>query len=421
MIKATELTVSELNARISAAVGNDPYLKSVTVRGEISGFKHHIASGHWYMTLKDDNASVSCVMYRQNTLKQTFRPKDGDRVTVSGYVDIYQKSGQLQLYLLSVRLSGVGELYLRFEELKNRLYREGLFDPSKKKMLPMMPKKVAVITSESGAALHDILNVSGNRNPSVPIVLIPVKVQGEEAAFEIAKAIELANRIQDIDVIILARGGGSAEDLWCFNEECIARAIFRSEIPVVTGIGHEIDFTISDYTADVRASTPSNAAEIVFPDVNELKGRNNILKIGLKKSLSGRISDETIKLRNMSLRLKEISPEKYLSDLQGKTGTLLNAIQQAIDRCIGEKTIRFSNTDRDLRNAMEKRIEHSEEITRHYRSELKAISPLSVLDRGFALVYSSEGHLLPDAKTASENDVLTIQFRDGKINTSRKG
>ena len=272
MSETGSISVSELNYLLAEAVRREPRIRSVTVRGEVSGFRPHLATGHWYFSLKDEESAISCVMFRQNTFHAQIKPRDGDRILVSGFADVYTKNGQCQLRAMSLRPDGTGDLFLRFEELKRRLSAEGLFDPSRKKLLPMVPRKVAVVTSGSGAAWHDILNVSALRNPTVPIVLIPVTVQGDRAAAEIAAGIRIANEQTDADVVIVARGGGSAEDLWCFNDENVARAVAGSRIPVVSGVGHEIDTTICDLAADVRASTPSNAAEIVFPDRKELSG-----------------------------------------------------------------------------------------------------------------------------------------------------
>ena len=269
MNQQTGLSVSELNIMISEAVRRDPRTRSVLVRGEVSSFRNQIASGHWYFSLKDAQASIPCAMFRNANLKAQIRPKDGDQVLAEGYVDFYAPQGKIQMIVIGLRPAGLGDLYIRLEELKRKLAAEGLFDPSRKRQLPMRPRKVAVVTSRSGAALHDILNVSAMRCPSVPVVLIPVAVQGAGAAREIAEGVYRANTETDADVIIVARGGGSAEDLWCFNDEAVARAVAGSRIPVVSGVGHEIDTSLCDLAADVRASTPSNAAEIVFPDRRE--------------------------------------------------------------------------------------------------------------------------------------------------------
>ena len=289
------MTVSELNLVIQEAIRKEPRTRSVTVTGEVSGFRHHLASGHWYFVLKDAESSINCVMFRQNTPHAVVRPYDGQSITINGYVDVYARNGSYQLYAMSLREAGTGDLYAQFEALKKKLHDEGLFDPARKKRLPMVPRKVAVVTSASGAALQDIYNVSAKRCPFIPIILIPVTVQGDQAAREIAKGIRIAGSRNDTDVIIVARGGGSAEDLWCFNDEMIARAISESPVPVVSGVGHEIDTTICDLAADVRASTPSNAAEIVFPDRKELDGRIRTMRLYLMKAAPTRIIISPVK------------------------------------------------------------------------------------------------------------------------------
>ena len=267
MTNEAGLSVSELNLIISEAIRREPRTRSVLVRGEVSSFRNQIASGHWYFSLKDAQASITCAMFRNANLRAQIRPKDGDQVLAEGYIDFYAPQGKVQLIVTGLRPAGLGDMYIRLEELKRKLAAEGLFDPSRKRLLPMKPRKVAVVTSRSGAALHDILNVSALRSPEIPIVLVPVTVQGAGAGKEIAEGIRQANRT-DAEVIIVARGGGSAEDLWCFNDEEVARAVAASEKPVVSGVGHEIDTSLCDLAADVRASTPSNAAEIVFPGRN---------------------------------------------------------------------------------------------------------------------------------------------------------
>ncbi len=262
--RQTGISVSELNQLIGEALRNEPRIRSVTVTGEISSFKHHLASGHWYFSLKDESSAIACVMFRQNNLRTRFKPRDGDAVTVTGHVEIYPRDGKVQLYVMDMQAAGSGDLYQQFETLRQKLLNEGLCDQGRKRLLPQIPNKVAVITSASGAALHDILKVSAFRCPWIPIVLVPSGVQGSQAAGELVEALERAEKIPGVDVIILARGGGSLEDLWCFNEESLARAVAGCSIPVVTGVGHETDTTIVDFVSDVRASTPSNAAEIVF-------------------------------------------------------------------------------------------------------------------------------------------------------------
>lgn len=414
------ISVTELNLLIADAIRREPRIRSVTVRGEVSGFRHYLSSGHWYFSLKDEEAAVSCVMFRQNTPRARMKPRDGDRVLVSGYVDVYPKNGTYQLYAMSLRPDGTGDLFLRFEELKQRLYAEGLFDPAKKRLLPMVPRKVAVITSENGAALHDILNVSGMRCPGVPIVLIPATVQGERAAAEIAAGIRTANEQTDADVIIVARGGGSAEDLWCFNEEIVARAVAGSRIPVVSGVGHEIDTTICDLAADVRASTPSNAAEIVFPDRRELRSRTERLKIGLIRAAEGATARCFAKVKEASLRLGAASPEMRIVRLNAASSLCRTRMNHAIRNRIGNALLQAETAGTGLTNAVFRRAEAAKTAVALLRERLEAINPLLVLERGYALVSDPAGRVLTGTREAENARELRIRFADGTVEAQVK-
>ena len=407
------MTVSQLNLLIAGAIRKEPRTRSVTVRGEVSGFRHHIASGHWYFSLKDSESCISCVMFRQNTFHARIKPRDGDSVLVTGYVDAYPKTGTYQLYAMGLQPEGTGDLYLRFEELKRRLSAEGLFDPSRKRTLPMVPHKVAVVTSGSGAAWHDILNVSGLRNPAVPVVLIPVAVQGEKAAQEIAAGIRKANEQTDADVMIVARGGGSAEDLWCFNEEEVARAVAGSRIPVVSGVGHEIDTTICDLASDVRASTPSNAAEIVFPDRKELRGRINAIRIALQRAAENERTKKEIRLRELAYRLGSASPEKRIARLDTESRIrrteILHAARILLDGAAG----RTQKEKTALAGAAMQRTETAAAQIIRLRERLEAINPMQVLERGFALVTDLDGKVVNGAKKAATAGRIRIRFADG--------
>ena len=414
------ISVTELNLLIADAIRREPRVRSVTVRGEISGFRHYLSSGHWYFSLKDEDASVSCVMFRQNTFHAKMKPRDGDRVLVTGYVDVYPKNGTYQLYAMSLRPDGTGDLFLRFEELKQRLYAEGLFDPSRKRILPMVPRKVAVVTSANGAALHDILNVSGMRNPGIPIVLIPATVQGDRAAAEIAAGIRTANEQTDADVIIVARGGGSAEDLWCFNEETVARAVAGSRIPVVSGVGHEIDTTICDLAADVRASTPSNAAEIVFPDRKELRGRMEKLRIGLIRAAEGAAARNAAKVKEAALRLNAASPAMRLERLAAVNSLCRTKLNHAMMDRIGKERRQAEAAAAGLTDAVFRRAEAVKTGIALLRERLEAINPLLVLERGYALVSDPGGRVLTGARAAKDAGELRIRFADGTVEAKVK-
>ena len=415
------ITVSELNQMISEALRRDARLRSVTVRGEVSGFKHYVASGHWYFALKDAENVVNCVMFRSNTLRGAeFRPKDGDAVLLDGYVEVYGRQGTYQLYVTGLRRAGTGDLYARFEELKRRLEAEGLFDPGRKKPLPMLPRKVAVVTSPGGAVLHDILNVSGARMPSVPIVLIPTAVQGLEAGKQIAHGIRRANELTDADVIIVARGGGSAEDLWCFNDEEVVRAVAGSRLPVVSGVGHEVDVTLCDLAADVRAATPSNAAEIVFPERRELAGRIRLLASGLHRAEHARLQATELRLRETERRLSMLSPQRRITTLEGQTRVMKEALSHAMRRRSEEACLTLGTAKREMDRAIRQRMDRAAFQIEKTRERLQAISPLGVLDRGYTLIYDREGSLLTRAADAKHHQEMTVRFADGSLRVTRK-
>ncbi len=413
------VSVSELNRMIAAAVRREPRLKSVTVRGEISTFKHHLATGHWYFSLKDSEAAISCVMFRTNTLKVSRLPRDGDAMLADGYVDIYPQQGKVQLYVTGLRPAGVGDLYLRLEVLKQKLAAEGLFDQNRKRPLPLAPRKVAVVTSRSGAALHDILNVSGLRSPSTPLVLIPVSVQGAGAGEEIAAGIRLANRT-DAEVIIVARGGGSAEDLWCFNDEAVARAVAGSEKPVVSGVGHEVDFTLCDLAADVRASTPSNAAELVFPDRRDLIRRVHLVRSDLIRAQTERMHQAEFFLQTLTNRLAALSPERRISLLKSRTDLMRERLTGAARGCFEEIASRVKAASNALDQSMQLRMKDAEHLTLRLRERLEAVNPISVLDRGYALVYTEDERLLTRASEARKSGSMILQFADGRVSVTGK-
>ncbi len=431
------MTVSELNQIITESIRRDPRTRSVAVQGEISGFKHHIPSGHWYFTLKDEQCAVSCVMYRMNNIRSPLKPRDGDTVTVSGYVDVYAKTGAVNLYVTALQPGGTGEMFRKLEELKRRLIAEGLLDPSRKKPLPLIPRKVAVVTSPSGAAIHDILNVSGARCPWIPIVLIPAAVQGENAAAEIARAVRLAGTLPEVDVILVGRGGGSAEDLWCFNAEEVVRAVAGSRIPVVSGVGHETDTTLCDYAADVRAATPSNAAEIIFPDRDELFGRTGMLRAELRRGLAETVRTAELQLYRMRERVIRQNPVKRIQQLtlqsESARASLIRAEAARVEKLEAENRLvrtrlnmnmkRFAlqaaadceKTGNRLQHAM--RLRYSTDSSRavKIRERLEAISPLAVLSRGYAMVFTPEGRAVTSALEAGKLPRFILRFADGQI------
>ena len=421
MTNETGLSVSELNLIIAEAVRRDPRTRSVLVRGEVSSFRNQIASGHWYFSLKDAQASLTCAMFRNANLKAKIRPKDGDQVLAEGYVDFYSPQGKIQLIVTGLRPAGIGDMYIRLEELKRKLAAEGLFDESRKRQLPMKPRKVAVVTSQSGAALQDILNVSALRCPAVPIVLVPVPVQGEGAGKEIAEGIRKANEQTDADVIIVARGGGSAEDLWCFNDELVARAVAASRVPVVSGVGHEIDTTLCDLAADARASTPSNAAEMVFPDSRELQGRVDLLRSGLGRAYLGILRQAELAVSSLAQRLTALSPEKRIALLLNQREMAELKLRGALGARLEKAGVELKDTGAALKQAVSDRLKEAAHTAARLRERLAAVSPLAVLDRGYALVYDTEEKLLTRAAEANGQQEMTLQFADGRVAVTRKG
>ena len=390
------------------------------MRGEVSSFRNQIASGHWYFSLKDANASITCAMFRNANLRAKIRPKDGDQVLAEGYVDFYAPQGKVQLIVTGLNPAGLGDMYVRLEELKRKLAAEGLFDPGRKRQLPMRPRKVAVVTSRSGAALHDILNVSAQRSPAIPIVLVPVTVQGEGAGKEIAEGIRKANGT-DADVIIVARGGGSAEDLWCFNDEIVARAVAESRLPVVSGVGHEIDTSLCDLAADVRASTPSNAAEIVFPDRRELQSRVDLMRSGLVRAQSNGLRRAELTVSSLMQRLAALSPEKRIALLLNRRELAKMQLCTAMGTRLENAAAELKDAKTNLRLVVTDRLKDAEHRAVRLRERLEAVSPLAVLNRGYALVYDPEEKILTRAAEADRQKEMTLQFADGRVAVTRKG
>lgn len=362
------LSVSELNAHIKSLVEADPALGRVSVRGELSNYKIY-PSGHHYFTMKDAESSLKCVMFRSSASKLRFRPESGMSVTATGRISVYPRDGAYQLYVSGLMPEGTGDLQIAFEQLKAKLEAEGLFDASHKKPLPPYPEKIAVITSGAGAAVHDIIRVLGKRWPRAKILLLPVRVQGAEAPPEIVGAIRYANRWRVADLIITGRGGGSMEDLWAFNDERVARAIYESELPVISAVGHEPDVTIADYVADRRAATPSNAAEIVGPDAADIRVMISQDEIRLEQAMGKKLDTLSRKLRELSERPALNDPEVYL----------------------GAKRMALDYARTSLAAAAESRTAAMRRAYVELAAKLDALSPLKVLGRGYAIAENREG------------------------------
>ena len=385
-------TVSHLNNLIKAAFENVPSLQNVCVRGEISNYKLY-PSGHHYFSLKDAEGLLRCVLFKGNAISLRFQPQNGMSVLAVGRVSVFPRDGVYQLYCNRLIPDGAGDLQLAFEQLKQRLYEEGLFDQAHKKPLPQFPHRIGVVTSPAGAAVHDMLRILGKRYPLCKVILLPVRVQGESAAGEIARAIEYANREALCDLLIVGRGGGSVEDLWAFNEEQVARAIYASAIPVISAVGHEPDVTISDFVADVRAATPSNAAELAVPDQEELRAQLS----ALQKQLASALLQKAQIARS---RLDALCASPALRDPQ----SMIRERRQYLDLTLNS----LLNAQNDLLHRQRNRL------TR-LASSLDAMSPLKVLMRGYATVSDESGKLITSVKTAEKADSLNLSFSDGAL------
>ena len=409
------LNVSQLNDYAKEVLNRDPLLKNVLVRGEIGSFKNHFPSNHWYFSLKDEKGKVDCVMFRSNTASVRFSPVIGDRVVITGYVDIYPPNGQYRLMALTMKRDGAGDLNAEFERLKARLYAEGLFDAAVKKPLPLVPRKIAVLTSESGAVWHDIINVANMRNPSVAIMLIPVPVQGEGAAGKIAQALDRASDLKGIDVIIVGRGGGSMEDLWPFNEEILARAVARCKIPVISAVGHETDFTICDMVADVRASTPSNAAEIAVPTTEELKLMSSKVREQLYGAFDRNFRKRQLAIASMRLRVERRDPFYLFKAAEEKIKNLKKQYDLLGEAVLTQHRSQLNELRVQLQDSIGKKVDLYAGRTEMLKSKLEALSPLNVLNRGYVIVTTGKGHIVTRKKEASEEKNLLLMFGDGTV------
>lgn len=412
------LQVSDLNEYVRRSLAADPMLRSLRIRGEISNFKAH-TSGHWYFTLKDDQARIACVMFRQNAMRMSLRPRDGMAVVLSGSVSLYPQTGAYQFYAEAMRPDGVGGLYQQFEALKAKLASEGLFDPGRKRPLPLRPRRIAVVTSRTGAVLQDIRRVSAGRDPGVPLVLLPVRVQGEGAAEEIAAAIRRAGTLAGVEVIITGRGGGSMEDLWAFNEEIVARAIVDSPVPVISAVGHETDFTIADFAADVRASTPSNAAELAVPDREELLEGLRMLRRHMEQAARLFIEGLANRLAAQRRRLEGVGPEQRLMAGERRLAMLSARLEQAMASNLAPWPQRLTAARLRLNHLAEVRLQREQARLQRNRVRLEALNPQRVLKRGYALV-TDGGTVIASRRAAMGRSEMTVHFHDGAVTVRRE-
>lgn len=385
------LSISQLNEYIRSRLDSDPLLSQIAVRGEISNYKMY-PSGHHYFTLKDEGGALKCVMFKGNAMRLRFRPENGMKVIAMGKVTVYPRDGAYQLYCTAMAMDGVGDLYAAFEQLKKDLSAEGLFDAAHKKTIPKYPRTIGIITSSAGAAVHDMLRILNKRYPLTKVRLLPVRVQGAEAPGEIAAAIDYANRHKLADVLIVGRGGGSMEDLWAFNERVVAYAIYRSEIPVISAVGHEPDVTISDFVADLRAATPSNAAELAVPDQEALLQNLDSISSSMAACLNRQLRSARQHLQVLSQSPALLSPVGYIQ----------------------QKEMSLDNIKNRLVAAQNQNIHSSRQRYIAQVSKLDAMSPLKVLTRGYAMTQRA-GVVVRSVTQVEKDDEITISLSDGNL------
>ena len=386
------LSVGQINEYIKGRLDNDPGLRNIAIRGELSNYKIY-PSGHHYFTIKDNTGAMKCVMFKSSAQRLRFRPENGMQVIAMGSVTVYVRDGVYQLYCTGLVLDGVGDLYAAFEQLKNKLAAQGLFDPAHKKPLPKFPGTIGIVTSAAGAAVHDMLRILRKRYPLTQVKLLPVRVQGAEAPAEIAGAIYYANQHRLADLLIVGRGGGSMEDLWCFNDEMVARAIYDSRIPVISAVGHEPDVTISDFAADLRAATPSNAAELAVPDQDALRQTLDDLQNAMAVAMQAKIDRAGERLTNLSGRPVLKSP---LASFEGRR----KALELLENRLLAAQ----SGTVAKNRQRFVAQV-----------SKLDAMSPLKVLTRGYAMVAKEDGQIVRSVSDVKPKDPIAVRVSDGTI------
>ena len=386
------LTISQLNTYIKSIFDGDINLSNIFVCGEISNFTDHYRTGHYYMTLKDEAAAVKAVMFRTANQRLKFKPENGMRVIARGRISIYERDGQYQLYIDDMQPDGLGALNMAFEQLKNKLALEGLFEQSRKKAMPKYPRRIGVVTSPTGAAVRDIINILARRFPLAEVVLCPVQVQGTSAAGQIIDAIKRFNRGRYADVLIVGRGGGSIEELWAFNEESVARAVAASDIPVISAVGHETDYTICDFVADLRAPTPSAAAELAVPEVFEQRSAISGAKMRCGKALHSRLQAERAKLRQLEMSRGLVSPVMSINIHRQKLDSLIASLSAFVMADVAAKRNNLSIV----------------------AGKLDTLSPLKVLGRGYALAYAG-GELIHDASKISIGSDVDVLLEKGKL------
>ncbi len=386
------LSVSQLNRYVKSIIEQDMNLQTVFVQGEISNFTNHYKTGHFYMTIKDEFSSIKAVMFKSANMRLKFMPENAMSVIIRGRVAVFERDGQYQLYIDDMQPDGTGALSLAFEQLKAKLEKEGLFDAERKKSIPRYPERVGVVTSPTGAAIRDIINVISRRFPLAELVLCPVAVQGEYAAPQIKAAIELFNKENAADVLIVGRGGGSVEELWAFNEEIVARAVAESGIPVISAVGHETDFTICDFVADLRAPTPSAAAELAVPDAGQQREMLEAYSRRMGGAVYDKISRERARTRLLEASLQRLSPQNYIDNLRVRCDRAVMAMDSAVNRDILFKSKEFSALC----------------------EKLDALSPLKILARGYGAA-SRQGRIISDVNAVEKGDMIDVRLSNGTL------
>ncbi|MCI6459551.1 MAG: exodeoxyribonuclease VII large subunit [Clostridium sp.] len=389
-MKLRALDISEVNSYIKRILTNDPILYNLRVKGEISNFKVH-SSGNVYLSLKDEKSKLNCIIFKSNYDK-SLNLDNGVKIIASGYISVYERDGAYQLYINEIEIEGIGNLYIEFNKLKEKLKKEGLFDTKYKKEIPKMPRSIGVITSPTGAVIRDIINVTKRRFPKVDIKLYPVNVQGDKSASDICEGIEFFNRMENVDTIIVGRGGGSLEELWSFNEEIVAREIFKSKIPIISAVGHETDFTICDFVSDMRAPTPSAAAEIATPDLSEIYYKLNTIKNRMNRSLNNQVILDNEKLNNTFDKINNYMKNYIVRD----------------------KVIQLDQIYDKIKLRLEQKLETSKEKLSKKAALLHNLSPLATISRGYSIV-EKNGQVINSIEEVNITDDINITLKDGSL------
>lgn len=389
-MKLRALDISEVNSYIKRILTNDPILYNLRVKGEISNFKVH-SSGNVYLSLKDEKSKLNCIIFKSNYDK-SLNLDNGVKIIASGYISVYERDGAYQLYINEIEIEGIGNLYIEFNKLKEKLKKEGLFDTKYKKEIPKMPRSIGVITSPTGAVIRDIINVTKRRFPKVDIKLYPVNVQGDKSASDICEGIEFFNRMENVDTIIVGRGGGSLEELWSFNEEIVAREIFKSKIPIISAVGHETDFTICDFVSDMRAPTPSAAAEIATPDLSEIYYKLNTIRNRMNRSLNNQVILDNEKLNNTFDKINNYMKNYIVRD----------------------KVIQLDQIYDKINLRLEQKLETSKEKLSKKAALLHNLSPLATISRGYSIV-EKNGQVINSIEEVNITDDINITLKDGSL------